>query len=38
MKIIAKLTMRHLLGNKKRSIVTILGIATATALIGAILL
>lgn len=38
MNIIARLTMRHLLGNKKRSIVTILGIATATALIGAILL
>ena len=38
MNIIARLTTRHLLSNKKRSIVTILGIATATALIGAILL
>ncbi len=38
MNIIAKLTARHLLGNKKRSVVTILGIATSTALISAILL
>lgn len=38
MNIVAKLTLRHLLGNKKRSIVTILGIAMSTALISAILL
>lgn len=38
MNIISKLTLRHLLENKKRSIVTILGIATSTALISAILL
>ena len=38
MKIIARLTFRHLLENRKRTIVTILGIATATALISAILL
>ncbi len=38
MGIIAKLTLRHLIQNKKRTIVTILGIATSTALIGAILL
>nr|MCR5716318.1 FtsX-like permease family protein [Lachnospiraceae bacterium] len=36
--IIAKLTLKHLLENKKRSVVTILGIATSTALISAILL
>ena len=38
MNIISKLTLRHLLDNKKRSVVTILGIATSTALISAILL
>ena len=38
MNIIAKLTLRHLLENRKRTVVTILGIATATALISAILL
>ena len=38
MNIIAKLTLRHLSGNMKRTIVTILGIATSTALISAILL
>ncbi|WP_026493188.1 ABC transporter permease [Butyrivibrio sp. XPD2002] len=38
MNIISRLTLRHLLGNKKRSIVTILGIAISTALISAILL
>ena len=38
MNIVSKLTVRHLLANKKRSIVTILGIATSTALISAILL
>ena len=38
MSIIAKLTLRHLLENRKRTVVTILGIATATALISAILL
>ncbi|MBQ9589805.1 MAG: ABC transporter permease [Butyrivibrio sp.] len=38
MNIISKLTVRHLLENKKRSVVTILGIATSTALISAILL
>ena len=38
MNIIAKLTLRHLGENKKRTIVTILGIATSTALISAILL
>ena len=38
MNIISKLTLRHLLENKKRSVVTILGIATSTALISAILL
>ena len=38
MNIIYRLTLRHLLENKKRSIVTILGIATSTALISAILL
>ena len=38
MSIIAKLTLRHLLENRKRTIGTILGIATATALITAILL
>ena len=38
MSIMAKLTLRHLLENRKRTVVTILGIATATALISAILL
>ena len=38
MNIMAKLTLRHLLENRKRTVVTILGIATATALISAILL
>ena len=38
MSIIAKLTLRHLGQNRKRTIVTILGIATSTALISAILL
>ncbi len=38
MNIISRLTLRHLLENKKRSVVTILGIATSTALISAILL
>ena len=38
MSIIAKLTLRHLLANRKRTVVTIFGIATATALISAILL
>ena len=38
MSIMAKLTQRHLLENRKRTVVTILGIATATALISAILL
>lgn len=38
MNIVSKLTLRHLLENKKRSVVTILGIATSTALISAILL
>ncbi|WP_026653877.1 ABC transporter permease [Butyrivibrio proteoclasticus] len=38
MNIVSKLTLKHLLENKKRSIVTILGIATSTALISAILL
>ena len=38
MNIVSKLTLRHLFGNKKRSIVTILGIATSTALISAIVL
>ena len=38
MNIISTLTLRHLLGNKKRSIVTILGIAASTALISAIVL
>ncbi len=37
MNIISKLTVRHLLENKKRTIVTILGIAASTALITAIL-
>lgn len=37
MNIITKLTIRHLLENKKRTIVTILGIACSTALITAIL-
>ncbi len=38
MNIIAKLTLRHLEGNKKRTVVTILGIAMSTALISAMLL
>ena len=38
MNIVSKLTLKHLLGNKKRSIVTILGIAASTALISAIVL
>ena len=38
MNIIAKLTLRHLGENRKRTIVTILGIAISTALISAILL
>ncbi|MBO5999126.1 MAG: ABC transporter permease [Lachnospiraceae bacterium] len=38
MNIIAKLTLRHLRENRKRTAVTILGIAMATALISAILL
>ena len=38
MNIISKLTLRHLGENRKRTIVTILGIATSTALISAILL
>ena len=37
MNIISKLTLRHLLENKRRTIVTILGIATSTALITAII-
>ena len=37
MNIIRKLTVRHLLNNQKRTIVTILGIAASTALITAIL-
>ena len=38
MNIVSTLTLRHLLGNRKRSIVTILGIAASTALISAIVL
>ncbi len=38
MNIISRLTLKHLLENKKRTIVTILGIATSTALISAIIL
>jgi putative ABC transport system permease protein len=38
MNIISKLTLRHLLENKKRSVVTMLGIATSTALISAIMI
>lgn len=38
MNIIARLTVKHLLENRKRTVVTILGIAIATALISAILL
>ena len=38
MNIVSTLTLRHLIGNKKRSIVTILGIAASTALISAIVL
>ncbi|MCR5556177.1 MAG: FtsX-like permease family protein [Butyrivibrio sp.] len=37
MNIISKLTLRHLQENKKRTVVTILGIAASTALITAIL-
>ena len=37
MNIISKLTIRHLLENKKRTVVTILGIVASTALITAIL-
>ena len=36
--IIAKLTLRHLAENKKRTVVTVLGVAASTALITAILL
>ena len=36
MNIIQKLTLRHLMENKKRSFITILGIAFSTALISAI--
>jgi putative ABC transport system permease protein len=38
MNIVSTLTLRHLWGNKKRSVVTILGIAASTALISAIVL
>lgn len=38
MSIITRLTLRHLQENRRRTIVTILGIATSTALISAILL
>ena len=38
MNVIAKLTLKHLSRNMKRTVVTILGIATSTALISAILL
>ena len=38
MNIVSTLTLRHLLGNKKRSVVTILGIVASTALISAIIL
>ncbi|MBR5420449.1 MAG: ABC transporter permease [Lachnospiraceae bacterium] len=38
MNIISKLTLRHLRENKKRTVVTILGIATSTALISGILM
>lgn len=38
MNILSRLTLRHLAENKKRTVVTILGIATSTALISAILL
>ena len=37
MNIISKLTLRHLVENKRRTVVTVLGIATSTALITAIL-
>ena len=37
MNIISKLTLRHLKQNKKRTVVTILGIAAATALITTML-
>ena len=38
MNIVSKLTVRHLLSNKKRSVVTMLGISASTALISAIVL
>ncbi|MCR5501398.1 MAG: ABC transporter permease [Lachnospiraceae bacterium] len=38
MNIVSRLTLKHLLSNRKRSVVTILGIAASTALISAILL
>ena len=38
MNIISKLTLKHLLGNRKRTIVTVLGIAASTALISEIIL
>ena len=38
MNILSRLTLRHLAENRKRTVVTILGIATSTALISAILL
>ncbi len=38
MNIISRLTLKHLLENKKRTIVTIMGIAISTALISAIIL
>ena len=38
MNIITKLTLRHLIQNKKRTVVTILGIAISTALITAMML
>ena len=38
MNIMSRLTLRHLAENKKRTVITILGIATSTALISAILL
>ena len=38
MSIVSKLTLKHLLGNRKRTIVTVLGIAISTALISAIIL
>ena len=38
MNIITKLTLRHLIQNKKRTVVTILGIAISTALITGMVL